>query len=140
MKPNKVVQAGLENNMVMVMNIPGKQIVQKAVLAHGMFTSKFRDFGTCYLLLDKIPPVVSGLKNNANLSRASQINLFVTDNNKKIKYFRAELDGKFLMFSQRGNRFTYNFDENCGIGEHILTITVKDIVGNISEEKIQFKR
>jgi len=140
MKPNKVVQAGLENNMVMVMNIPGKQIVQKAVLAHGMFTSKFRDFGTCYLMVDKIPPVVSGLKNNANLSRASQINLFVTDNYKKIKYFRAELDGKFLMFSQRGNRFTYNFDENCGIGEHILTITVKDIVGNISEEKIQFKR
>ena len=96
----------------MVMNIPGKQVVQKAVLSHGMFTSKFRDFGTCYLMLDKIPPVISGLKSKTNLTSAAQINIVVTDNYNKIKYFRAELDGKFLMFSQRGNRFTYNFDEN----------------------------
>ena len=140
MKANKAIPTGLENNMVMLMNIPGKQIAQKAVLANGMFTAKFRDFGTCYLMLDNIPPVVSGIMNNANLSSASQINIFVTDNYKKIKYFRAELDGKFLMFSQRGNRFTYNFDENCGTGEHILTIIVKDLVGNTTVESIHFKR
>jgi hypothetical protein len=140
MKANKAIPTGLENNMVMLMNIPGKQIAQKAVLANGMFTSKFRDFGTCYLMLDNIPPVVSGIINNANLSSASQINIFVSDNNKKIKYFRAELDGKFLMFSQRGNRFTYNFDENCGTGEHNLTIIVKDLVGNTTVESVHFKR
>ena len=139
-KANKAIPAGEENNMVMVMDIPGKQIVQKAIFKNGMFISKFRDFGTCYLMVDKLPPVVSGLKNNANLSHATQIHLFVSDNFRKIKYFRAELDGKFLLFSQRGNRFTYYFDENCGTGEHNLSIVVKDVVGNTSKQTIHFKR
>ena len=76
----------------MVMNIPGKQVVQKAVLSHGMFTSKFRDFGTCYLMLDKIPPVISGLKSKTNLTSAAQINIVVTDNYNKIKYFSSKLN------------------------------------------------
>ena len=139
-KANKPILTELENSILMVMDIPGKQVVQKAVSLSGMFTSKFRDFGTCYLMVDKIPPVVSGLTNNSNLANASQINIYVTDNYKKIKHFKAELDGKFLMFSQRGNRFTYNFDENCAAGEHILTITVSDLVGNVSEQTIHFKR
>jgi hypothetical protein len=105
-----------------------------------MFAAKFRDFGICYLMVDNTPPVITGLKNNANLPKAAQINLFVTDNFKKIKQFRAELDGRFLMFSQRGNRFTYNFDEYCGSGEHNIKITVSDIAGNQTVQTFHFTR
>jgi len=139
-KASKAIPAGLGDVMLMVMNVPGKQIIQKAVFSHGMFAAKFRDFGTCYLMVDNTPPVITGLKNNANLLKASQINLFVTDNFKKIKQFRAELDGRFLMFSQRGNRFTYNFDENCGSGEHNIKITVRDIAGNQTVQTFHFTR
>lgn len=140
MKANKAIPADLVDNILMVMNIPGKQIIQKAVFAHGMFAAKFRDFGNCYLMVDNTPPVISGLKNNAILTKAAQINLFVTDNFKKIKQFRAELDGRFLMFSQRGNRFTYIFDENCGSGEHNIKITVSDVAGNQTVQTIHFTR
>jgi hypothetical protein len=139
-KASKAIPAGLGDDMLMVMNVPGKQIIQKAVFSHGMFAAKFRDFGTCYLMVDNATPIITGLKNNVNLSKASQINLFVTDNFKKIKQFRAELDGRFLMFSQRGNRFTYNFDENCGSGEHNIKITVRDVAGNQTVKTFHFTR
>jgi hypothetical protein len=57
-----------------------------------------------------------------------------------IKEYRAELDGKWLMFSRKGNVLTYTFDEHCGPGNHVLVMKVTDIAGNVGTYRLAFKR
>jgi hypothetical protein len=66
--------------------------------------------------------------------------ILADDNWKEIKNFRAELDGQWLRFVQRGNHFTYKVDEHCQPGEHELRITVEDEAGNATERVIRFTR
>lgn len=109
----------------------------------GWFTGKFREFGNFQLLVDDSPPVITpvGIKNNADLSRSSQIIFTVSDNMKKIKNFRAELDGKWLRFTNdKGRSFIYIFDEMCSPGEHELNVSVEDEAGNKEVKVFHFRR
>ena len=134
-------------------NIPDKIIMQrtwgsktdvvKAEKNGEWFTGKFREFGNFQLLVDNVPPVISpiGIRDNANLSRASQIIFTITDNMKKIKNFRAELDGKWLRFTNdKGRSFIYKFDEMCPPGEHELKVSVEDEAGNQTVRIFHFTR
>ncbi len=107
------------------------------------FAGKFREFGNFQLLVDDIPPVIIpiGIRENSNLSRSSQIIFTVADNMKKIKNFRAELDGKWLRFTNdKGRSFIYKFDEMCPPGNHELKVRVEDVAGNVAEKVIHFVR
>ena len=89
------------------------------------------------------PPNIQpiGIKENADLSRGSQIIFAVTDNMKEIKNFRAELDGKWLRFTNdKGRSFIYKFDEMCPAGEHELKVSVEDEAGNEATKIFHFKR
>ena len=107
------------------------------------FTGKFREFGNFQLLVDNVPPVISpvGIRDNANLSRSSQIIFTVTDNMNEIKNFRAELDGKWLRFTNdKGRSFIYKFDEMCLPGNHELKVSVEDEAGNVATKIFHFVR
>ena len=59
----------------------------------------------------------------------------------RLKPFRAELDGKWLMFSNdKGRNYVYTFDEQCPYGVHELKVQVEDIVGNVTEKTWWFKK
>ena len=106
-------------------------------------TATFRNLGTFSLVLDTLPPVIRipGIVENANLSRASRIALFVQDNYKKLKIFRATLDGNWLLFSNdKARAYIYHFDEHCPAGKHELKIYTEDEAGNASSLKIHFVR
>jgi len=106
-------------------------------------TSSFRSFGNFSLILDTIPPVIRipGIVENANLQRSSRIVVLVDDNNKKIKNFRATLDGNWLMFSNdKAKAFIYHFDEHCKAGRHELKIYAEDEAGNASGALVHFSR
>jgi bifunctional DNA-binding transcriptional regulator/antitoxin component of YhaV-PrlF toxin-antitoxin module len=93
--------------------------------------------------VDNTPPVIIpiGIRENSNLSRSSQIIFTVADNMKKIKNFRAELDGKWLRFTNdKGRSFIYKFDEMCPPGNHELKVRVEDVAGNVAEKVIHFVR
>ncbi|HUS01071.1 MAG TPA: M23 family metallopeptidase [Chitinophagaceae bacterium] len=134
-------------------NIPGKIIMQrtwgskmdvvKPEKNGEWFTGKFREFGNFQLLADNVPPVISpiGIRDNANLSRSSQIIFTIMDNMKEIKNFRAELDGKWLRFTNdKGRSFIYKFDEMCPPGEHELKVSVEDEAGNETQRIFHFSR
>jgi hypothetical protein len=106
-------------------------------------TASFRSFGNFSLILDTIPPVVRipGMVENANLQRSSRIVVLVDDNNKKIKNFRATLDGNWLLFSNdKAKAFIYHFDDHCKSGRHELKIYVEDEAGNASGAVMHFSR
>jgi murein DD-endopeptidase MepM/ murein hydrolase activator NlpD len=117
--------------------------VKKPVWLGDWATASFRSFGNFSLVLDTIPPVIRipGIADNANLQRSSRIVILIDDNNRKIKHFRATLDGDWLLFSNdKAKAFIYHFDEHCKPGRHELKIYAEDEAGNASGVLLHFYR
>jgi hypothetical protein len=132
----------MEHKIIMVKAARGKLDVSQTKFSKGWFEARFREFGEFWLEADITPPVigVSGVGNGSVLGTGSRIVCSVSDNWKKIKNFRAELDGKWLRFVQRGTTFVYTMDAHCVPGTHTLRLTVEDVAGNQTEKTIQFTR
>jgi hypothetical protein len=142
LKPDRDLQS-MSDKVVMQRTWGSKMDVVKPERDGEWYTGKFREFGNFQLVIDNTPPVISpiGIREGANLSRASQIIFTITDNMKEIKNFRAELDGKWLRFTNdKGRSFIYKFDEMCPSGEHELKVSVEDEAGNKTEKIFHFTR
>jgi hypothetical protein len=143
LKPDVAVQNIDADRLIIQRTAGSKMDVSKAEKEGEWYTAKFREFGNFQLLVDNSPPVISpiGIRENADLSRASRIIFTVTDNMKEIKNFRAELDGKWLRFTNdKGRSFIYKFDEMCPPGAHELKVSVEDEAGNQTTKTFHFKR
>ncbi|NIG52015.1 M23 family metallopeptidase [Chitinophaga sp. Cy-1792] len=140
LKASKPVPEDLQSKVVMVREGMGSG-TSATVLDNGWYKGNFRDFGTFHLEVDTIAPKVTpiGVKPGAILSKAGKISFAMSDAS-GIKSYRAELDGKWLMFSRKGNVLTYAFDEHCGPGAHMLVMKVTDIAGNEGVYRLSFKR
>ena len=120
-----------------------RQVVEKVTWQQDWASAKFRDFGSFRLVVDQEPPqiITVGFSDGANLSRASRIIILAKDNLGEVKHFRAELDGKWLCFSNdKGKSFIYDFDEHCLPGKHTLKISVEDEAGNQASHSVSFTR
>lgn len=141
-KADKPVPAELRDKLLIKRTWSNKTDVAKAAGDGEWFTAKFRSFGDFELIADDVPPVIyGGFRDNSNLSKSSRIMFTPKDNNDAIKAFRAELDGKWLRFTNdKGHSFIYNFDEMCDRGNHELKISVSDEAGNTTEKTYHFTR
>lgn len=117
-------------NRIVIKNVFGtRTYVEKAEWQNGWYSTKFRQFGTYQLFIDKEPPTINAPA--TNLSSASRIVFIPRDNFNTIKKFRVELDGKWLRFSNdKGKTWLYSFDEHFPRGSHELKVTVEDEAGN----------
>jgi len=140
LKPDKTIPYQLRDRLLIKKITRDDISVKKAEWEMGMYAAKFREFGIFQLVADDQPPVISGLANRSDLSKAAKITIYVRDNYDQVKNFRAELDGRWLRFVQRGNTFTYTFDEICQRGEHELKISVVDEAGNTTAQAFSFRR
>lgn len=142
LKANKNVPEFLKNKMLIKQSWKGKSEVVKASQTGNSYSAKFNRFGDFELIADDQPPVIHvDFHDNANLSTYHTIVVTPTDNNDVIKNFRAELDGKWLMFSNdKGKRYIYHFDEKCSRGKHELKISVEDEAGNRTQNIYHFTR
>lgn len=141
-KADKTVPAELQNKMLIKGIWANKTEIAKATADGEWYTGVFRSFGNFELIADDEPPVIyGGFKDHANLSKSSRIIFTPKDNNKVIRSFRAELDGRWLRFTNdKGHLFIYNFDEKCDRGSHELKISADDEAGNITEKTYHFTR
>lgn len=140
-KPNREIPARLENKIVMVREGLG-ETVAAARKENGWYAAEFRELGNFRLVADTLAPKITalgGVRNGAVLSRASKLSFAFSDAS-GIKSYRAELDGKWLLFSRKSNVITYTFDEHCPKGKHTLKLSVTDIAGNVAEQTITFTR
>jgi hypothetical protein len=142
LKANKTVPPELRDRMLIKRTWGDKTEVVKALGNNEWYSASFKSFGNFELIADNIPPMITGgFPDNANLSMASHIIFIPKDNNEKIKNFSADLDGKWLMFTNdKGRAYIYNFDEMCGHGKHELKISVQDEAGNTTQKKYHFIR
>jgi murein DD-endopeptidase MepM/ murein hydrolase activator NlpD len=141
-KADKSIPYPLRDRMLILQTVKDDQEVRKAQWELGWHTARFREFGTVQLVADDQPPVIDtyGLTEGANIRSFTKITVAVRDNYPAIKNFRAELDGKWLMFSQRGKTFTYKMDERMNPGPHTLVLSVDDEAGNRTQKTIRFTR
>ena len=142
-KPNNNLDVNKRDKVVMQRFAGAKKDVEKVQWQGGWASARFRDFGNFQLLIDEEPPKIIpvGFVEGGDLSRASRIVFIVKDNLDAFKNFRAELDGRWLRFTNdKGKSFIYNFDEHCPPGKHELKISVQDEAGNAATQVYHFTR
>jgi len=142
-RPSRVLTPAEKERTVMLRVTGLRKEVQKVEWNNDWATARFRDFGSFQLVVDQEPPVIVpvGFADGSNLSKASRIVFTVRDNNTSFKNVRAELDGKWLRFTNdKGRNFIYTFDEKCTAGNHELTIRAQDEAGNVTTQTFRFTR
>lgn len=115
---------------------------RKAIWQEQWVSARFGSFGTYQVIADELPPSVNdlGKGDTINLSAAKQI-VFTPTDNFGIKSFRAELNGRWLRFTNDKSRnWIYKFDDRCPYGVHHLKVTVEDWAGNSIQKEWWFKR
>src|SRR6185437_13713612 len=142
LKTDKPVPEYLKDKMLIQQSWKGKNEVVKASRKDDWYSAKFNRFGDFELIADDVPPVINvDFKDNATITSHRIIVISPKDNNDGIKNFRAELDGKWLLFSNdKGKKFIYHFDEKCPRGKHELKISVEDEAGNRTQKIYHFTR
>jgi hypothetical protein len=140
----KLKKPGIQKQRVLLEWNDGEDFeVRKPEWLGDWATAGFRTFGNFQLVLDTLSPLIRipGIVENANLRRSTRIVVLVQDNYKKIKNFRAELDGKWLLFTNdKARAFIYHFDEHCGPGRHELKIYAEDEAGNAAGTSLHFTK
>jgi len=141
-KPNKQIPAELKNKIAMIYN-DGKDEDGRGALAtdDGWYKAKVRNFGTYWLDVDTIPPVITSMqKNGSNLSKAKQITFEVKDATTSVRSFSGYLDGKWICFESHADQYFYEFDEHCPKGKHELVFKATDENDNTQTFKLTFTR
>jgi murein DD-endopeptidase MepM/ murein hydrolase activator NlpD len=146
-KPDKTIPAEWRDKIVIQRSYRNDNNVRKAVWEGEWLSAKFSDFGNFQAFADIIPPTVNdpdsyreGSGDTVDLSPAKRI-VFQPGDNFGVKSFRAELDGKWLRFTNdKGRSHIYIFDERCPYGIHELKVTVEDLAGNITAKTWVFKK
>ena len=132
-----------KDRVIMLRTISDGKDVRKVEWQNGWASARFGGFGNFQLILDEEPPSINpqGFKDGANMKRAVRIAIAVKDNLGAYKNFRAELDGKWLRFTNdKEHSFIYKFDEHCAPGKHSLKIIVEDEAGNVASRNFAFTR
>jgi len=127
----------LRSKVIMQLLCGDSQRISKGTWQGDWMEGGFDRLGTIQLLIDTIPPAVelSGWNDGQIfVSDTRTLAIQCNDNLGVIASFRAELDGHWLLFARKGNNFTYIFDEYCPAGRHRLTVTVKDVAGNVARK------
>jgi hypothetical protein len=142
-KPTQPLNELQQSRTLMQWISGSKSNVAKAEWKDGWASASFRDFGTYKLVTDTEAPVIvpMGFRDGANLKNASRIAFTVRDNFGRFKNVRAELDGRWLRFTNdKGRTFIYSFDEKCAPGAHELKIFAEDEAGNSTVQSFKFTR
>lgn len=141
-KPDRVIGSGARDKIVIQRTYRNDTAVRKATWKEDWMSAKFSDFGYFQAFADEVPPRINelGKGDTVNLSPANRI-IFTPSDNFGIKSFRAELDGKWLRFTNdKGRSWIYIFDERCPYGMHELKVKVEDLVGNTTTQSWWFKK
>jgi murein DD-endopeptidase MepM/ murein hydrolase activator NlpD len=142
-RPTALLDSAKRGHTVMQRVTGTKHEVQRVEWQKGWAAARFREMGDFQLVLDETAPVIVpvGFSDGANMSKASRLVFLIKDNLDEIRNFRAELDGKWLRFSNdKGRNFIYIFDEKCGPGAHSLKIIAEDAAGNLASKMFNFSR
>jgi len=137
---NDSISPLLKDKVVMQLNTGKKKVVTKGEWQDNWMSAKFWDLGAVRLIADTIKPTITpvGWKNGSTLKARKSFAFVVRDDVGEISSFRAELDGKWLLFCRKDHLFIHDFDERTTQGKHSLRVQVQDEAGNITDKMYTF--
>ncbi|WP_153795819.1 M23 family metallopeptidase [Foetidibacter luteolus] len=132
----------LRNKVVMFKTTGKHKEATKGEWNGDWMMARFNRLGSFQLLIDTLPPVIKpvGWQNNTIFGAQKTLRLRCTDELDEVAYFRAELDGQWLMFAKKNDDFTYEFDSHCSPGSHVLKVMVTDMAGNTAMQQFTFTK
>jgi Peptidase family M23 len=142
-QPTRALTEAEKSRTVMQWFAGPKKDVYKVQWQGNWASAHWRDFGNFQLVVDTEPPVIEpvGFTDGADLGNASHMAFTVKDNLLDFKNVRAELDGKWLRFTNdKEKAFIYYFDEKCPSGSHQLKISAEDEPRNVTVKTYNFTR
>lgn len=140
-KPDKPVPFELRDKIALVeTEDDGSESGKFATYDNGWYRAAIRNFGSYRLVADTKAPVIIPMQSREALLNSTRITFKVDEDVTSVDKFVAKVDGEWLPFEQTGDIFYYTFDEHCGKGDHVLTITASDENGNTETIEYTFKR
>lgn len=104
---------------------------------------KSRDFGTYFIDIDTIAPVITPVNISAgkNMRTAKVIQVKATDNFSGIDTYDAIVNGQWsvLEYDAKRRLFTYRIDEAVVAGENEIIFVIGDERGNVSQVDYRFQ-
>ncbi|HWK06554.1 MAG TPA: M23 family metallopeptidase [Puia sp.] len=131
----------LRNRTVMQLVSGDSQSIVKGTWQGDWMSGSFSRLGDLQLLIDTMAPQVqpSGWTDGQVFpANAPALNLICKDEGGMVARFRAELDGHWILFEQKGIQFRYDFDGHCPAGRHRLLVSVTDVAGNETRKTFSF--
>lgn len=126
--------------VIVVHGTGGSRHVARVSWAKGWASATLRDLGLFRLVRDNTPPEIRPLNFGDGAVIHGALQMRVTDNLGDLRWVRAELDGKWLMFSYKGDVYTYLLDGHFPPGRHVLTVSAEDEAGNIIQKNYNLTR
>jgi hypothetical protein len=144
-KPDSI-PAGKTSKLLVLQKNGGKDArVIGGEYTDGYVTAELRNFGSFYIGIDTVPPVISpnGLADKADLSGRKDIKVKITDDLSGIRSYETYIDGKWALaeYDPKYNLLIYEFDpERITKGvNHSFTLRVTDNKDNSGTFKCSFK-
>lgn len=141
-KLNKDVSDSVKDKIVMELQSGSSNFIEKGEWNNNYMQASFYDLGNARLLVDTVAPVIKpvGWKDGSLFKTTKRMVIKCADGLSRIKSFRAELDGNWLIFAKKSDNFIYTFDEHCSDGKHTLTVTATDVAGNTTAQSFNFTK
>lgn len=142
-KPSVFIEEKLKSKILMMRSYGGAPSYKTVSWNNELATAKFDELGYFQLVLDTVSPNIKAPAkgDTMDLSPMSSIILLPIDNYTSVRNFRAELDDKWIRFTNDKSRYwIYKFDELCPFGTHHLKVSFEDLAGNVTVKDWWFKR
>jgi murein DD-endopeptidase MepM/ murein hydrolase activator NlpD len=137
-KPTR--ELGSLANKAVIVNTNG--VSQGGEYLDGYVKASPRSFGSYYIAVDTVPPVISPLNvsNGKNMHDASKMSFKIHDNLSGIKSFNGYIDGRWVLmeFDLKTATIWHSFDASTGAGKHKLELTVVDMKDNSRTLELTF--
>lgn len=115
---------------------------QGGVIDNGYIKSSPRNFGSFYITVDTVAPIITPLNITAGKNMAGSAKMFfkIHDSLSGIKSFNGYIDGNWVLmeFDTKTATLWHSFDERTGPGKHQLKLVVEDMKENIRTYSITF--
>jgi len=143
-KPDRVPLGKSTKLLIVQLDDDMKKIPVSSIWDNGYLTAALRAFGTFYVGIDTIPPLISlgGFNSGANLEGKTALKIKISDDFSGIKAYEPEIDDKWALFEydQKNDLLIYRFDPKRiqkGL-KHNLTLRVTDNRDNVSTCRCEF--
>jgi len=120
------------------------RVSQGGFFENGYVKAKPKTFGSFYIAIDTIAPLITpvNVANERNLAAQSKMSFRISDNLSGIKSFNGYIDGKWILMEYDPKTATlwHSFDESTAAGKHRFELVVTDMKDNSRQYTITFYR